>query len=425
MNINTNTHININSNLNLNSKLRKNISVSYVYNFLLQLNITSAIWVLYLAFKGMSLTEIGILESIYHLTGVFFELPTGAIADLYGKKFTVVMGRILCVISCVLMITSNGFWGFAISFVLSAASGNLNSGSGEALVYDSLKELGEEDKYKKIWGNLAFMISISQGIAVLLGGILADVNFLYAYIVGTIIQIAALISSFSFSEPPVHKSEDDKEPKGNPIVYQLVTSVKVLKVRKVVFYLILFSALVASLQTTVFFYSQKYFSDMNYSKTLIAIICAVGSAIEAISSKYAYKFEQLFKLKGTLIIISVANIIALLGLALSKDLSAVFFIMTSINGGLAFTIFSDYINRRIPSQYRATILSFDSLCFSVFMIAVFPLFGMLAQKIGFSITFAAIALFYIPVMIFLMLKLRKHNNIQDVEEIDSDEVSVE
>ena len=51
----------------INNKLKQNISVSYAYNFLLQFNITSAIWVLYLAFRGMSLVEIGLLESIYDM----------------------------------------------------------------------------------------------------------------------------------------------------------------------------------------------------------------------------------------------------------------------------------------------------------------------------------------------------------------------
>ena len=92
--------------MSINNKLKRNISVSYIYNFLLQLNITSAIWVLYLAFRGMSLVEIGLLESVYHITGVLFELPTGVIADVYGKKFSVIIGRIISVISCILMITS-------------------------------------------------------------------------------------------------------------------------------------------------------------------------------------------------------------------------------------------------------------------------------------------------------------------------------
>lgn len=398
-------------------KLKQNISISYVYNFFLQLNITSAIWVLYLAFKGMSLVEIGLLESIYHITGLIFELPTGALADLYGRKFCVVLGRIVNVISCILMIISSNFLGFAISFVLSCAAMNLNSGAAEALIYDSLKELGEEEKYKKIWGELAFVMSIAQGIAVLLGGILADIQFLYAYIFGTVIQIVALIISFSFNEPyidnqKVKSKRENQNKKEKVVINQLITSINVLKGRKIVLYLIMFSALVGSLQTTVFFYSQQYFSDLNYTKTKIAIICALGSLIEAVSSKYAYKIENGLKIKGVLLGTSTINIIALAGLAFVKELSILFFLLTSVTGGLAFTIFSDYINSRIPSEHRATILSFDSLCFSIFMICVFPLFGLLAEHIGLSITFGVIAILYVPAMLFLMLKLRKHKNIE-------------
>lgn len=404
----------------MNSKLKRNISVSYVYNFFLQLNITSAIWVLYLSFKGMSLVEIGLLESIYHITGLIFELPTGALADLYGRKFCVVLGRVLSAISCILMIISNSFWGFAVSFVLSCASMNLNSGAAEALVYDSLKELGEEEKYKKIWGELAFVMSISQGMAVLLGGILADIKFLYAYLFGTAVQIAALLISFNFSEPSVNNKIKFEEEHGkceeNILLKQLITSIDVLKVRKIVLYVILFSALSGSLQTTVFFYSQQYFSDLSYSKTAIAVICALGSLIEAVCSKYAYKIENYLKIGGTLVAVSAVNILALAGLSFLKEFSVLFFLLTSITGGLAFTILSDYINARIPSEHRATILSFDSLCFSMFMICVFPLFGFLADYIGFSFTFGIIAILYVPAMTFLLLKLKKHKNIERNEE---------
>ncbi|OPJ65756.1 MFS transporter [Clostridium chromiireducens] len=410
--------------MNVNEKLKRNISISYLYNFLFQLNITSAIWVLYLSFKGMSLIEIGFLESIYHITGVLFELPTGAIADVYGKKFSIITGRIVSVISGILIITSNSFWGFGLSFILSAASMNLNSGAGEALIYDSLKELGEEERYKKIWGNLAFIMSIGQGIAVLLGGILSDIKFLYAYILGMIIHTVALIVACKFNEPTVRKKQEEKKQE-NLILYQVLISAKVLKTRKVVLYLILFSALVGSLQTTVFFYSQQYFSNMSYSKTAIAIICAASSFIEAISSKYAYKLENLLKLKGTLISVSLINIFSLIGLALAKELAVVFFMSASITGGLAYTIFSDYINSRIPSEYRATILSFDSFCFSMFMISVFPVFGLLAEKIGFTITFGIMALSYIPAMTFLLLKLRKYKSREKVRGIENDRISFE
>ena len=94
-------------------------------------------------------------------------------------------------------------------------------------------------------------MSIAKGVAVLLGEILADIKFLYAYVFGTGIQAAALIVAFRFTEPTAIK----QKPKDNPLAHQVITSVKVLKARKIVLYLILFSALVGSLPTTVFFYS--------------------------------------------------------------------------------------------------------------------------------------------------------------------------
>src|SRR5689334_20314751 len=131
--------------MNIKKSLNRNISISYIYSFLIQLNVTSAIWVLYLALKGMSLVEIGLIESIYHITSLLFELPTGAIADIYGKRFTLILGRILQIISSILMITASSFLGFTVAFIFCAAAKNLNSGSAEALIYDSLKGLNKEE----------------------------------------------------------------------------------------------------------------------------------------------------------------------------------------------------------------------------------------------------------------------------------------
>lgn len=70
----------------LGKKLKRNILLDYCNVFITNLNMQSSIWVLYLAFKGMSLAQIGILEGIYHTTSMLFEIPSGAIADLLGRK---------------------------------------------------------------------------------------------------------------------------------------------------------------------------------------------------------------------------------------------------------------------------------------------------------------------------------------------------
>lgn len=391
-----------------NNKLNRNILVSYVYNFLLRIDINVAIWVLYLSAKGMSLVEIGVIEAIFHITGLIFELPTGVIADIYGRKFSVILGRVLNVISFILIIISNSFIGIAIGFILSAAAMNLNSGAAEALVYDTLKINGEEDKYNEIFGRLSFIMSIAQGIAILLGGVLGEVNFLYAYILGLIIQIVALISSFFFKEPPLNKNKL-YEKEENKLVSQLKISIKVLMERRNVLYLMLISAFIGSIGTSIFFYGQKYFEDLGYSKVVIAIIYTVILVIEGISSKYAYKVEKVFNTKVILIIIIALNTVSFFILGILVRLSILAFIIMSISNGISYTIFSNYINSRIPSEYRATILSVDSLIFSMFMIVIFPVFGIVAEILGFNNMFLIVFIFHAFIILINLKKKRVYN----------------
>jgi len=100
-------------------------------------DLSSAIWVLYLIYKGLPLWQIGLLEGIFHCTSLITEVPTGAIADLIGRKKIIIIGRLCSAFSSMLMLFSSSFFGFAIAFIFSAWGYNFNSGSEEALVYDS------------------------------------------------------------------------------------------------------------------------------------------------------------------------------------------------------------------------------------------------------------------------------------------------
>jgi len=100
----------------------KNIAVNYVFTFIKSIDVTNGIWMLYLASKGLSLFEIGLLEGIFHVTSLLMETPTGAVADMFGRKMSRLVGIALSVGSRVLMIFSGSFAMFALSFVITALS---------------------------------------------------------------------------------------------------------------------------------------------------------------------------------------------------------------------------------------------------------------------------------------------------------------
>ena len=95
----------------------------------------------------MTLIEIGLLESSYHSCNLIFEIPTGAMADLLGRKKMIILSRLAAMISSIVLLVSSLLLDFAIGFIFSAFSGNLNSDSEEALVYDSFISINQTEEY--------------------------------------------------------------------------------------------------------------------------------------------------------------------------------------------------------------------------------------------------------------------------------------
>ena len=133
--------------IKLYNRLKRNIILDYINTFITNLNMQNSVWVLYLAYCGLSLAEIGIVEGTYHITSIIFEIPSGAIADLLGRKKSMVIGRFCIAISCIIMLFAKDFWFFALSFVIQSLGNNFNSGSEEALIYDSMKYTRQEQDY--------------------------------------------------------------------------------------------------------------------------------------------------------------------------------------------------------------------------------------------------------------------------------------
>ncbi|MCM1388670.1 MAG: MFS transporter [Bacillus sp. (in: Bacteria)] len=94
--------------------LKKNIYLDYIFRFLANFNICDAIWVLYLGYKGLSLWQIGVIEGIFHVTSLLSEVPSGALADMLGRKRVLLAGRICGVISSLVMLFADRFCLFGV-----------------------------------------------------------------------------------------------------------------------------------------------------------------------------------------------------------------------------------------------------------------------------------------------------------------------
>ena len=160
------------------------------------------------------------------------EVPTGIIADLFGRKVNRIFGRVLALISITILLTANSFYFIALSFVFTALSYNLELGAGEALVYDSLKQLKIENQYMKICGKQEIFFQAGQVVAFLLGGYLATVNYKYVFFITLFFIFITIIQAFSFQEPHIEKNKISNKSIKTVLVNQLLQSIKVIKETK-------------------------------------------------------------------------------------------------------------------------------------------------------------------------------------------------
>lgn len=368
----------------------RNIPLNYLYVFTMSLDVTQGIWMLYLASKGMSLFQLGLLEGIFHLTSVAMETPTGAIADLYGRKGSRVLGRLLFALSALIMVAANGFAWFALVFVLWGLSYNLESGAGEALLYDSLREMGEEHRFMKVTGLNEFLFQSAGVAALLAGGWIGKFNYRYVFLTAAALGAVALLEALFFREVPVGGAKPREGGLAASMRRQYADSWKAVASRPRLAYLLTFLAVIASFVTLTFYYMQNYLKGRGFNPFEIGMVLAGAAFSAAFGGLLSDRVDRAMGEAGVLKWLPFATAAGLWGLAWDGSLLPCFLLLNGLDSILYVTL-SSYINKLIESDKRATILSAESMLFSLSMIVIFPLFGKGAELLGYRPAFMVLA----------------------------------
>ena len=132
--------------MNIKKQLRK----LYLYELISGFQIVDAVWVVFLLQRGFSIVQVGIAEGVFHVVSMCCEIPSGMLADLIGRKRTLVLSGMVSAAGSLCMILTDAFFMILVAMGLNALSYNLVSGSREALTYDSLLEAGAQEEYLRV-----------------------------------------------------------------------------------------------------------------------------------------------------------------------------------------------------------------------------------------------------------------------------------
>ena len=310
----------------------------------------------------------------------------------------------LLLIYIVLILTGTQFWVTALSFFFCGLAYAFESGSGDALVYDSLIELNQEDKYMKVQGIKEILFQVSSSIALFIGGYVAVEHYNLNFKIMFLVFVVALIPILLMKEIQVNKDKNRK--KFTTLVYEhFIKSTKTVFSNRKLLFLIIIGALLAAPVTSLFFYLQNYLFDIDYSISQIGIILGLHSVAGASGGYFAHIIEKKYKQKLILYIIPIFMVI-LLWLVLIDEIIFIPFILLGFFDSVFFVVLNDYINKIVSSEIRATVLSFSSLAFSVVMIMIFPLLGFIGELSTLRTSFMVLAILVTSSYIFLVFVLK-------------------
>jgi len=386
------------------SRIERNIPKNYLYVLLSNTSLSEAIWMLYLAYRGLTLLQIGLVESVFHVTSLLMEVPTGIVADRFGRKTSRLLSRVMAMIGTLLMIASRSFWGFALAFVFVALGYNLESGAGDALVYDSLVQAGRQDRYMRVKGRQEIAYQAAAIVSLVASGIVATFDYLLAYYLALGIHALSFGLALTFVEPDVGRPGAAAKRRG--LVFHVADSLRALRDHRVILVYVLFIEGFSLFCTTFRFYFQNFLKSRGFAEWQIGAALAGSAVAGMIGAANAHRVE---KLLGERRLVSFSPFLAIAAFAViaftRAELPA--FTLCCALDGILYVSFSDYLNRLIPSERRATLLSFQAMAFSLMMIVFFPAVGAVAARIGFKWAFAAMLAVSIPLLLtsrWLLLK---------------------
>ena len=363
----------------------------------------TSFWILFFIQNGLSLLQIGLLESIFHGTSLLCEIPSGMLADRFSYKTNLYLARLASIVSSILILFGQGnFWIYALAMMVSAWSYNFDSGTSNAFLYDSAVEAGQKDRYLQISSFLSGVAEVTRTLGTVVAGFFIHGALAWTYLIAIGLSFLSIILIY-FMKEPMAKREKNEVLTFKMIVQQVR---KEWQEKPVLFYWMLTYQLIGTLMCMFYFYYQQKISDL--SGWQVSLVMLIGSGLNLIAVYVASQIGKKWNSNRVF-----PTLVALTGLALLLVFSGtpfaflLVYLLTNTLYAVYQPIYFNDLQGYLPSSVRATMLSINSMLFSLSMIVIFPLIGWLIDRWGLVAVFLVLGLILLLIYPILIISLKR------------------
>lgn len=367
--------------------IKRQLGCVYTADFFSGLRITDAVWVALLAARGFSLWEIGLAESVFHIVSLLCEVPSGMAADLLGRKKALVSGGVLAVTSNLLMAFAPNLFAICFAMALNALYNTLFSGTFTALVYDSLKTADREDEYLQISANSSQISMLASALGSLASTVQRFLGFAGFYLLSALFEGVSTLACRWMNEPIVTAAQANRARQSlhdlpGQFTQLVQDSLHVLRTCPLAAKLIVSSAIISVPSYLTKMFLQQRLIELGWPTEVLflplllgGIACVLGTEagrrVRFCSMRRFYAVCALLCGVGTLLVGTAPAWGGIFGMMLVQGVLEVYLLHES-----------QQLNDAIPSDQRATLISVDSMAYSLLMIPASPLVGAVGDAFG-------------------------------------------
>ena len=380
----------------------------------------SLIWginTIFLLDAGLSNLEAFAANAFFTAGMVLFEVPTGIVADTWGRRTSYLLGTVTLAgatfLYYLLWVVEAPFWQWAIVSMLLGLGFTFFSGAVEAWLVDALHAAGYDGGLEPVLGRGQMIGGVAMLGGSVAGGVIAQATSLG---VPFLMRVGVLLVMFAVAWRMMHDLGFTPVPSESP-----------LKATKAVFdasidyglknppvrWMMLAAPFTSGVGIYTFYALQPFllelYGDPNaYSIAGLAAAIVAGSQI--LGGYAAPRIRALFEKRTTSLIlgaITSAAILGLLALVGSFWVALALLVVWGLVFAADMPIRQAYLNDMIPSQQRATVLSFDSLMGSSGGVVIQPVLGKAADATSYGTSFAIGGLFQLLAVPFLFRSRRE------------------
>ena len=314
-------------------------------------------------------------------------ITCGMAADLLGRKKALVSGGVLAVTSNLLMAFAPNLFAICFAMALNALYGTLFSGTFTALVYDSLKTEDREDEYLQISANSSQISMLASALGSLASTVQRFLGFAGFYLLSALFEGVSTLACRWMNEPIVTATQANRVRQSlhdlpGQFTQLVQDSLHVLRTCPLAAKLIVSSAIISVPSYLTKMFLQQRLIELGWPTEVLflplllgGIACVLGTEagrrVRFCSMRRFYAVCALLCGAGTLLVGTAPAWGGIFGMMLVQGVLEVYLLHES-----------QQLNDAIPSDQRATLISVDSMAYSLLMIPASPLVGAVGDAFG-------------------------------------------